>query len=264
MEERATMPANDSLFLTGYHRVGVTPYAVHFNQRVFETPTMNHLPTTEAIRFRLFAGSIVAMGWVMTGETIWGQTVQLPSIRQFSYQGRVLVPDRGTTYLGGNRSYATSSSSRGIPMLPNPPGSTLGSQASAGGVSASVTIIDLDEMDRQILGYDPREKRRSRGRSPEQPRSVSDEIAEAKSLVRNARLALSKGQRSTAKAVYELAIEKLSRLTTSHRPTPLDDSVNRNQQPAYLLAYAKAEFSQAFPDSHAAIRNDRFIQRTSH
>ncbi|MFG0255155.1 MAG: hypothetical protein ACF787_08655 [Rhodopirellula sp. JB053] len=225
---------------------------------------MNHQPTTEAIRARRFAGVIVALSWLMTGVTIWGQTVQLPSIRQFSYQGGVLVPDRGSTYLGGNRSYAASSSSRGIPLLPNPPGSTLGSQASAGGVSASVTIIDLDEMDRQILGYDPRERRRSRARSPEQPRSVSDEIAEAKSLVRNARLALSSGQRSTAKAAYELAIEKLSRLTTSHRPSIRDDSSDRKQQPAYLLAYAKAEFAQAFPDTDAAIRNDRFTQRTSH
>ncbi|MCM2371242.1 hypothetical protein [Aporhodopirellula aestuarii] len=186
-----------------------------------------------------------------------GQTVQLPAIRQFSYSGGVLVPDQGSAFLGGNRSSAMSSSSRGIPLLPNLPGSNLSSRGSAGGVSASVTIIDLDEMDRQILGYDPHDRKRGRAvtgtNTAGNERSRSDEIAEAKSLVRNARRALTNGQRTTAQYAYELAIEKLDRLVRQNRSQPASsndghgiDTGNRNDQPEYLLAYARAEYGKAF------------------
>lgn len=178
---------------------------------------------------------IVTVCWLMV-EVGRAQTVQLPSIRQFSYSGSVLVPDRGSASLGGVRSSSTTSSTRGFPGLGRLPGGvSRSSQSSAGGVSVSATIIDLDELDRQILGYDPRQVRRSRqigaaGLSPEM------EIAEAKSLVRNARRAVNAGQRESARSIYALAIEKL----------------RRYDEAGALLAYAQAEVAREFSPIAAA------------
>lgn len=96
----------------------------------------------------------------------------------------------------------------------------------------SATIIDLDEIDRQILGYDPHEARRalqkgSAGFSAAME-SAAMEIAEAKSLVRNARRAVNAGQRESARSIYALAIEKLGRY----------------DEAGALLAYARAEVAR--------------------
>ncbi len=158
------------------------------------------------------------------------QTVHLPAIRQFSYSGSVLVPDRGSAILGGTRSAAMASSSRGVPGVGAwPGGRSRSSQASAGGISVSATIIDLDQIDRQILGYDPRQAMRVRHKGAGFVSSAA-EIAEAKSLVRNARQVVSQGQRETAKHLYGLAIEKLG----------------RHPEAGALLAYARAEFVGEF------------------
>lgn len=158
------------------------------------------------------------------------QVVQLPAIRQFSYSGGVMVPDHGSAYLGGNRTSSTASSSRGIPVLGRLPGSvSRSSQSSAGGVSVSATMIDLNEMDRQILGYDPREARRARQKGSVVV-SAAAEIAEAKSLVRNARRAVSEGDREAARTIYALAIQKLSRY----------------DEAAGLVTYAQAEVAREF------------------
>ncbi len=217
-------------------------------------------------RFLAITVAIACVALSLDVPSACSQTVQLPSVRQFSYRGGVLVPDGGSTFLGGNRSSAMSSASRGLPGLPNVPGSNLSSRGSAGSVSASVTIIDLDEMDRQILGYDPHDKKQRR-RVDGVPvagsveRTVADEIAEAKSLVRNARRALSEGHPSTARHAYQLAIEKLSRVSTQTRRSPgstgspnesrsSGNFVSVNHQPDYLLAYARAEYAKAFPPTN--------------
>ncbi|TWU19062.1 hypothetical protein [Allorhodopirellula heiligendammensis] len=175
------------------------------------------------------------------------QTVQLPAIRQFWYSGGVAVPDRGSADLGGNRSSAITSSSRGVPGLGRLPGGTYRSaQSSSGGVSVHTTIIDLDEMDRQILGYDPHEARRARQRGTTVITAES-EIAEAKSLVRNARRAIREGNRSLANDTYALAIEKLG----------------RHEEAAELLAYARAEHARVCEEVSAAQERPRIIASAS-
>jgi hypothetical protein len=196
--------------------------------------------------------ALVCLAVGLSGGSLAAQSVvQLPSVRQFSYQGGVLVPDGGSVFLGGNRSAAMSSGSRGLPGIGRLPGSNQSSRLSSSGVSASVTIIDLNEMDREILGYDPQELRRGRssahvgnasGRlasgvssdpvSAEQ--RVINEIAEAKALVRNARSSLQAGKPATAKHAYQLAIDLLS----------------RHEQANYLLVYARSEYNRAFPAEH--------------
>ena len=197
--------------------------------------------------------ALVCLAVGLSGSSLAAQSVvQLPSVRQFSYQGGVLVPDGGTVFLGGNRSAAMSSSSRGLPGIGRLPGSNQSSRLSSSGVSASVTIIDLNEMDREILGYDPQELRRGRSGSAHvgnasgrlasgvssdpvsAEQRVINEIAEAKALVRNARSSLQAGKPATAKHTYQLTI----------------DLLRRHEQANDLLVYARSEYNRAFPVEH--------------
>jgi hypothetical protein len=140
----------------------------------------------------------VAMGWNAASAQI-PSVVQLPSFQTFSYSGSVVVPDRGTTSLGGVRSSAMSSQRR------------LGARAfgrnqANAGLSVSATIIDLDEMDRQILGAGPQalnpdgSLRKRRGIDP---------VEEGKTLVRFARKQYREGRRSESFATYQMAISVL-------------------------------------------------------
>jgi len=122
--------------------------------------------------------------------------VQLPSFQTFSYSGSVLVPDRGTGYLGGVRSSATAS--RRTPLAR----SFVARRASAQ-ASVSATIIDLAEMDRQILGDSPQ------GFVQKQQSSLTkraDPTEEGKALVRYARRQHREGNQSQAFATYQMAI----------------------------------------------------------
>jgi len=71
--------------------------------------------------------------------------VQLPTFHVFGVSTTVLVPDRGSAYLGG-----VNSARRGGQQF-GPGNRAYGRTTSAGGVSASATIIDLGEMDRALL-----------------------------------------------------------------------------------------------------------------
>ena len=128
-------------------------------------------------------------------------TVQLPSFETFSYSGSVLVPDRGSAYLGGNKSAATSYRRRG-------PSHAYSSSLRNSNLSASVQIIDLDEIDRQILGGTPQEfvRRDKTTRLIEQ----SDVDAQGKALVRYARQKYADGDHSAAFDGYRMAIRVLS------------------------------------------------------
>jgi hypothetical protein len=136
------------------------------------------------------------------------QVVQLPSIETFSYSGSVLVPDGGTTSLG-SVSRSSSFSSR------SPGGYSRSSSASHSGLSASVHIIDLDEMDRQIRGVDQQMSSKPRGLDLRQSASSLPKAAaptkesQAKALVRLARRYLSEGDRIRAKLTYQRAIGDL-------------------------------------------------------
>jgi hypothetical protein len=72
-----------------------------------------------------------------------GLVVQLPTQGSFSVQTSVLVPDQGSTYLGGTGGLSQGMTQRG-------PWRAGGSSAMGGGASVRATIIDLDELDRMI------------------------------------------------------------------------------------------------------------------
>ncbi|MGY8769624.1 MAG: hypothetical protein ACKVH8_14500 [Pirellulales bacterium] len=81
------------------------------------------------------------------------QTVQLPTFRQFGVSTSVLVPTRGSTYLGGiGRNGEYSNSRRGLPFLPGNRG--ISKSTSHAGMRASAYVHDFDAIDKALLGVD--------------------------------------------------------------------------------------------------------------
>ncbi len=149
--------------------------------------------------------------------------VQLPSFHTFSYRGSVLVPDGGTTSLGGVKRSATGYNRRGWNR-------GYGSVNSTSNASVSARIIDLAEMDRQILGGSPEEfLRRMRAQErqtvatgmplelsrqqgqgiPSSKASPLSPIEEGKALVRFARQEYRDGRKSASIQAYGMAINQL-------------------------------------------------------
>ncbi len=89
----------------------------------------------------------VTTGLVLFGSQSFGQVVQLPTVQVFSYSGSVAVPDQGTSYLGGNASSASFQRPYGRPRS-----TSLSRLNTAGNSSVHARVIDLDELDRQVLG----------------------------------------------------------------------------------------------------------------
>ena len=93
------------------------------------------------------------VGLTLFVSNVHGQrftTVQLPTFRTFSMSTTIVVPDRGRVHAGGvNRSHR-SSSRRGTPLLPST-SHAYGNGTSAGGVSVSAHIHDMQELDRARL-----------------------------------------------------------------------------------------------------------------
>lgn len=108
------------------------------------------------------------------------QAVQLPTFRYFSVDTTVSVPDRGSAYMGGVNRASSGSTSSGFGPLRN---RASGSSVGAAGVSVHATIIDHEELDREVLA----EAARRRGgtavssagqyvlRDPHEPRTLSPE-----------------------------------------------------------------------------------------
>ncbi|GIW93554.1 MAG: hypothetical protein KatS3mg110_1595 [Pirellulaceae bacterium] len=80
------------------------------------------------------------------------QVVQLPVYHQFGVSTTVVVPDRGGVVLGGVDRYRAADSRFGprLPLLPGNRSTGYEVERSVAGVHA--TILDLQEMDRQLLG----------------------------------------------------------------------------------------------------------------
>ena len=84
-------------------------------------------------------------------------SVQLPTFHQFGVSTTVVVPDRGSIYLGGvNR--ASRGRSRFGPGIPGLGNRGLGRTSLSAGVSVSATIIDHDEIDRALLAEAARQR----------------------------------------------------------------------------------------------------------
>jgi hypothetical protein len=91
--------------------------------------------------------TFIALLWLLAEANAFSQVVQLPTLRTFSLQTSVLVPDGGTTSLGGN--------TRTADWLRTGPGLTSRSSASnrlTSNASVSAQIIDLQALDQAILG----------------------------------------------------------------------------------------------------------------
>ena len=97
------------------------------------------------MRSLLLSVSLTAFGLAMLPTATYAQAVQLPTFRQFSISGSVLVPDSGSAYLGGVNRAAYGSSQRG------PWNRSSGSSVGSSGVTVRATIIDNAELDRALL-----------------------------------------------------------------------------------------------------------------
>ena len=94
-------------------------------------------------------------------------TVQLPTLRVFSVNTTVMVPDGGTMSLGGIGRSAMGSVSRGVPGLGSIPGlgrgfrnRAIGTDTGASNASVSANIISMKEMEKEVL--DAAEQSRAR------------------------------------------------------------------------------------------------------
>jgi len=154
----------------------------------------------------------------MPASVAHGQVVLLPTQNRFQYRGSVLVPDGGSVYLGGNRTYASGSSRRGF----RPFGSSFGSTIGSSGMSISATIIDHQEIDRQLLGGTPeeflaRERAKESARAlpfsrpaPAPPSPTPSQIEAGKALVRHARKLHAAGHGERSQTAYRLALPLLT------------------------------------------------------
>tara|TARA_R110002072_G_scaffold11227_6_gene51222 strand:+ start:148 stop:1344 length:1197 start_codon:yes stop_codon:yes gene_type:complete len=190
----------------------------------------------------------VSLLLISGAELASAQVVQVPSVRRFSSTGGMLIPDRGTGSMGGVSSYQSGRSSRGRFS----PGVAQGGSTRAGNTSVSVTIIDHDEIDRQLLGNaDPRQLAK---RTAEQ-----ETIADVKALVQNARRLLQNGDRLRAQGTYELALHRLVRLSKQRpvsRTKSSDVVTTEPSDPSYILAYASREYVKHFGELPAWVQRD--------
>jgi hypothetical protein len=79
----------------------------------------------------------------------FGQVVQLPTYRTFGANTSVVVPDRGSVYLGGVARARSASSEFGVPLTPFR-NRSLGSDLSVARSSVSVTIHDFAAMEEDL------------------------------------------------------------------------------------------------------------------
>ena len=148
---------------------------------------------------------------LFVGAAAGQTTVQLPTFHVFGASTTVMVPDRGSVYLGGvDRSLA--GSSRFSPtlggQLPSLHNRGFGRERTAAGLAVSATIIDHQAIDRALLAEADR-RRRERAIVPTQKLAVasgSGPAAEAQRVgtyLRRAQQAEIDGQPQMAKIFYE-------------------------------------------------------------
>ena len=104
---------------------------------------------------RFFAATACSIVTIVYGAAAWAQNaVQLPTISHFGVSTSVVVPDRGSTVLGGVGRSALGAGQIGTPLLPGRPftNRAIGSSTGAATVRATVTVHDFEAMESQILG----------------------------------------------------------------------------------------------------------------
>jgi hypothetical protein len=99
----------------------------------------------------LSVGSLaVVPQWAMAQGPRPSVTLQLPEFHYFGTSGSVLVPDRGTVYLGGIGRSSSGQTTSGSPLIPF---ANRGSGRSGGAASTSVSawVHDFKAMDEAVL-----------------------------------------------------------------------------------------------------------------
>ena len=106
------------------------------------------------MRRRVAWCSLVALAVaVADGHAQQPTTVQLPTLSTFSGRTTVVVPDRGSVYMGGIRRAASGRSEFGVPMLPLRPfrNTAVGNERSVSSLHVTATIHDFEAMDEFLL-----------------------------------------------------------------------------------------------------------------
>ncbi|HID75893.1 MAG TPA: hypothetical protein EYP56_07835 [Planctomycetaceae bacterium] len=83
--------------------------------------------------------------------------VQLPTVSSFGVHTSVVVPDRGSTYLGGVNRAASGRNEFGVPLLKIPGfrNRAIGMERSASSMWVSVYVHDFEAMEEQLLSQSP-------------------------------------------------------------------------------------------------------------
>lgn len=170
-------------------------------------------------RFSLVVCTV--FGW--TGLLQAQVTVQQPAVQSTRLGTTVSVPDRGRTFLGGVSSATSSRQSNG----PLRTGTSREYGLSAGSMSASVHIIDLQAMDEAILNSVPDStlpmsiRTRSVESDPRpMPHDVIGPIEKAANFERLARQAESAGKAGVAKLHWQMAARHGSMLAREKLQPP--------------------------------------------
>jgi len=178
----------------------------------------------------------ISLTFVLLAEqTLFAQqAVQQPIVGTTAVNTSVSVPDRGTTLLGGVSSAQSGRSQYG----PFPSGSSRGFSRQSTSVSATVQIIDLNEMDQALLNASPIPADKS-AVEPQKPaiRRVADvtstpgesPVQKAAAFEKLARDAEKSGKTSIAKLYWQAAEKhgskaakkRLAEFKPSHQTTPL-------------------------------------------
>lgn len=173
------------------------------------------------VRILSFAAILLAAGMTQA------QTVQLPTFRSFAISTSVLVPDRGGASMGGV-GYTTSGRVQFGPGL-GPGNRAIGGGAVAGGMSVSVQIHDMRELDEAVLAQAAAQNARlgkalgaaAHNADGSQPASL-EEIArrqqerataterEAGQYFAKARAAEAEGKAGVARIYYQMAAKRAS------------------------------------------------------
>jgi hypothetical protein len=113
------------------------------------------------VMWKLLAANFIAFGFCASfvSSQAFGQVVQLPTFHTFSIGTTVSIPDRGSMTPGGVDRARFGRNEFGVPGLSGIPGAgrlfgnrAIGAQVESSRVNATATIMDLQELDRAVLG----------------------------------------------------------------------------------------------------------------
>lgn len=172
--------------------------------------------------------SLLFLSLLLAASATQAQTVQLPTFQQFAISTSVLVPDRGGASMGGVGYSANGRVQFGSGLGPG--NRAAGGAMGAGGMSVSVQIHDMRELDEAVLAQAAARKARLGNSSTAasaavataaQPASL-DDIArrqqdrataterEAGQYFAKARTAESEGKAGVARIYYQMAARRAS------------------------------------------------------